>query len=320
MTTFKKILCPVDFSEPSLRALDYLAGQRGTLFKLGATEIIVLHVIPSFEPRDATTPYDLVLEEVSRKKVLDSSLLHVEKLIRFHHNKFGNVKILVRNGEPREQVLQTLLKEKCDLAVMGTHGITGWRYLVLGSTTEGVVCESPCPVLVVCAGPHAQRKIEQTLQTILCPTDFSEPSKTALCLAGSLARDTGAQLRVLHVLEALEPELGIVSPKEFNDMRSSDAAQALIPILKETLPPELQNGENLFRLVSAGIPAPEIVKSAKEVEADLIVIASCGQSGWRRFIFGSVADEVMRTAPCPVLVVPSSPLATSSTETDERHF
>ena len=144
-------------------------------------------------------------------------------------------------------------------------------------------------------------------RTILHPTDLSEHSRYAFEVARSLAGGSAARLVLLHVSpnvavparEALrEPEPG----KEYYDRlrgelrRLQEAAAAV--------PSECR--------VAEGHPATEILRTAREVGADLIVMGTHGRTGLRRLLMGSVAEQVVRQAPCPVLTVSISPHPTET--------
>jgi nucleotide-binding universal stress UspA family protein len=138
------------------------------------------------------------------------------------------------------------------------------------------------------------------LHAILYTTDFSESSKSAFPLAYSLARDHGSRLIILHVVPAGTYELANLAQlglgecaKQFDDDILHDL-QRLQP-LDDRVPLE-------YRLAK-GDPASSIIRVAKEQPCDLIVVGTHGRTGLRRALLGSVAEQVMRGAPCPVLVV-----------------
>ncbi len=143
---------------------------------------------------------------------------------------------------------------------------------------------------------------------ILCPVDFSEPSYEALQAADELARHFAAELSILHVV-SLVPTLSpsIASPRAFDVAKYQEeledsSKQALKDLIKDKISKELA----VRPLLLVGDAATEIVRVAEEENADLIMIATHGRSGWRRVIFGSVAEKVVRFAPCPVLTIRST--------------
>lgn len=137
------------------------------------------------------------------------------------------------------------------------------------------------------------------VRVILHPTDFSEHSDQAFRLACSLARDYHAELVVLHVLvHPVVPYGGVMTPPlpDLIDERATareklDTIQAPDPAF------------HLERLLEDGDPATGIIQVAQERKCDLIVMGSHGRRGFGRLLMGSVAEEVVRKAACPVLTV-----------------
>lgn len=143
------------------------------------------------------------------------------------------------------------------------------------------------------------------IRTILLPTDFSDCASHALPAATSLARLVNARLICLHVVEPVVPSVGwtpVAEPLPVADISAqleASAAQELPKIARG----EACAGLEVEDLIVRGEAAAEIVRVAKEKQVDLIVISSHGRTGLGRILFGSTAEEVVRHAPCPVLVV-----------------
>jgi len=135
------------------------------------------------------------------------------------------------------------------------------------------------------------------IRTILHPTDFSEGSAYAFRLAYAVARDSHARLILLHVFT---PPMLI-------------SGEALLPpdpeVLKVELRLQLQALKvedgciQVERRLEEGYPGSDIPRVARETKADLIVMGTHGRTGLGRLLMGSVAEQVMRKAPCPVLTV-----------------
>ncbi len=141
------------------------------------------------------------------------------------------------------------------------------------------------------------------VDSILCPTDFSKPAMEALESAIEISKIFLAKVHVLHVIEtsvypinlglpaeslaALERESEERTDKEFDKVRA---------VLKVS-------GVEYTLSTKRGMPADEVDKYAADNEIDLICIATHGRSGFDRFVFGSVAEKVIRRAPCPVLAI-----------------
>jgi len=132
---------------------------------------------------------------------------------------------------------------------------------------------------------------------ILFPTDFSKLGQAAVEMATSLARDRGATLVIAHVEE---PPLAYVGGELYYGIEEPDR-EDLERMLLEVVPTD-PNVRYEHRLVS-GAPARAIVDLAREEEVDLIVMPTHGRTGLLRLLMGSVAEEVVRKAHCPVLTV-----------------
>jgi nucleotide-binding universal stress UspA family protein len=140
------------------------------------------------------------------------------------------------------------------------------------------------------------------LKAVLVPIDFSGNNESALALAESLARDHGARLVLLHVV--LAPPF--VAPAEMEKaLQSPDAyRQELIDRIRAYRPkdPSL----TIEYHIVLGDPIAEIVETARATHCDLIVMNTHGRTGVRRLLMGSVAEGVLRKAPCPVITLRES--------------
>lgn len=138
---------------------------------------------------------------------------------------------------------------------------------------------------------------------ILFPTDFSTVSDEALRFATMLARDTGAKMLIVHVEE---PPTAYGGGDMYYGIPEPDTG-ALKRML-EALKPDDANVPYEHRMM-IGNPADEIVELARRENVDMIVLASHGRTGLLRFLMGSVAERVVREAPCPVLTVKAHQVA-----------
>lgn len=150
---------------------------------------------------------------------------------------------------------------------------------------------------------------------ILVPTDFSEPSDAALDYARALADKFGASLHLLHVIE----------PNYQTAALSNEAYIGTSPGIYEVLVKEAQSkfahrgfpadraGSRATTEVMTGISADTIVDFAADQQIDLIVMGTHGRTGLAHLLMGSVAEHVVRTAPCPVLTVRQAPAAQAVT-------
>ena len=145
------------------------------------------------------------------------------------------------------------------------------------------------------------------IKKILCPVDFSPPCYEALGRARELAAHFSATLTLLHVVSPIPviPNSTFPSAAHVPDLLSEmeeSARQSLADIEKELA----EAGVQCKSSVVHGAPADQIVAAASTEKSDLIVIATHGMTGWKRVLFGSVAEKVVRYAPCAVLTIRAS--------------
>lgn len=142
-----------------------------------------------------------------------------------------------------------------------------------------------------------------TIKKILCPTDFSEASLHGLDAAVDLAVLFQADLKVVNILPVMptsptDPNITFEVP-EFERILHKDSETKLNEILKAHVPATIK----AEAVLGHGNASKEIVRMAEEDSVDLIVIATHGYSGWHHLVMGSVAEKVLRHAPCPVFAV-----------------
>jgi nucleotide-binding universal stress UspA family protein len=133
------------------------------------------------------------------------------------------------------------------------------------------------------------------LRTILCPVDLAETCEPAFQLACSVARDRGACVLVLYVYPPPLCHAEVVARRQPDGYeeglwQSLQAYQANVP-------------QGVYHRLAEGDPAKEILRVAREADAELIVLGTHGRGGLPRLLLGSVAEQVIRTAPCPVLTI-----------------
>src|ERR1700730_12594829 len=203
MLEIKLILCPIDFSEFSVRAYQHaLSLAEHYRAKLVAQHVVELWRYPYADYAASLGDYEKfswALREGGR-----------ERLREFVEN-YTNDKILpelvVHDGVAADSILSFAQARKADLIVMGTHGRRGFDRLVLGSVTDRVMRTAPCPVLALSKQPHdssatgEERRRVHHLSRILFCTDFSEASERALNYAISATAEYDAELTLLHDLE-----------------------------------------------------------------------------------------------------------------------
>ncbi|PSQ78421.1 MAG: universal stress protein [Bacteroidetes bacterium QH_7_62_13] len=216
------------------------------------------------------------------------------------------------SDSPPDAIVNRAEEQDIDLVVMGTRGRRGMNRLLSGSVSEVVVRRAPCPVFTVLArdegaGPAINR--------VLAPVDLSDQSELVLNHAAALSESYAAPLDLLHVVEeAAYPNVYGLDPLAPSAPNVQDRAREAL----ETLASELDLRTDPVNVhVLAGNAARDIVEFAEDQVADLIVMATHGRTGLERFLIGSVAEKVVRRAPCPVFTLKSFGKSLVS-DTDER--
>jgi len=194
-------------------------------------------------------------------------------------------------------ILSQAEERAANLIVMGTHGLRGIDRLMLGSVTERVLRRARCPVLAVrkpahhvISSVHDPEPVH--LRKMLLCTDFSDHAHRASEYAVSMAKEYGAELTLLHVLEDVP--------------RSADLESATVKVakqLEEFIVPKAREGCTVKVMVRIGKPYQQIIELALEAQTDLVFMGVRGHGALDTAIFGSTAYRVIQLGPCPVLAV-----------------
>ncbi len=145
------------------------------------------------------------------------------------------------------------------------------------------------------------------IHRILAPTDFSELSKQVLKDALDLAQTFHAKLLLLHVAELPPYPIEGLVPSTLGANLLEDIERQATNELAAVLPEARSTKLDVARRVVIGLPYRKIVEVAEEAKVDLIIMATHGRTGLSHMVMGSVAERVVRTAPCPVLTIRPTP-------------
>lgn len=292
MLNLQRILVPTDLSASADEALRHAA----FLADWHDAELVLLNVagrhMHRYEEMRARFPFD--------GAALDR-ILQPEGDVERHlprHDELAIEQEQVEHASPATVIAEYADDQDVDLIVMGTRGRRGMDRLLMGSVAEEVVRTTACPVLTVRDG--AAVAPGQAFRRILVPVDFSEPSHLALDHAKELAMTYGAEINLLHVVEDLMlPTAYGVEPIGFSVPDIVDNSEdALRQLAEEEIGYEHVVVESL-----PGYPSTTILDYIDERDVDLVVIATHGRTGIDRLLLGSVAEKVVRRAPCPVFTV-----------------
>lgn len=305
---FRRILVPLDFSGLSRQALNFAV----PLARKHHAKITLVHVVPPVSVMATVPGEGAYLPIDNNKTLLKSARVHLDKLAGRLLPRTLLGRKIVREGNAAYEVVEVAKKFRTDLIVLSTNRRSGLERVVFGSTAERIVRHAHCPVLTVRRRINAPAKrmlIQEKpvypeglpWKKILVPLDFSLTSLRALEVAVPLARDCGARLYLLNVIEPNPYSSGmdgsiLVMP---DTTVTWDAKNQLPRIAEYYVPKSVPATSLVLRGRAAGV----IVEAAVKNRVDLIVLSTHGHTGLDRLLMGSTAEHVVRHAQCPVLVV-----------------
>jgi nucleotide-binding universal stress UspA family protein len=298
----RRILCPVDFSDCSTRALEH-AVRVASFFD---ATVHALHVVPSlFEAIEPVLAAPAHAPEGLREKAMRELAEFVAPFREWH----VPIEPCVSFGNPAREIEAKTAELPADLLVMGSHGRRGLSHLLLGSVTEKLMHRADCPVLAVGAGQTTVPEAPP-YRRILCPTKLAPGSERAVDFALALAARSDASVEVLHVIESMPPAVDgrpLEGAPEIEALRARKIAEA-DGALRRSIAPGLGNWCAVSQRVATGDPAPAIVEAARTGRAEVIVMG-VHATAIDRALFGSTIHRVLRDAPCAVLIIRYPPMA-----------
>ncbi len=289
MINIKRILCPIDLTQPAGHVLHYAFA----LSRTYEAELILLYC-ESGAPTEGTSQ-----KLNAYKAELFESILF-EQIGAPDLNPSQWRTLVVETDEIGEEITRVAEVEGADLIVMRSRR-RPHRAALLGSTAETVSRRAPCPVLVMHNDEHewVSEGLQIDLKRILIAYDFSDYSELALRYGLSIAQEHQAELHVLHVLpprSVNEPEIA------WSPLKNESAYHNAARRLQRAVPAEAYLWCRIRHVVSEGQPYRELLNYAENNEIDLISVGAHGAGFGMRALFGSNVDRVLRQSPCPVLV------------------
>jgi nucleotide-binding universal stress UspA family protein len=285
----QRILCPVDLSPLSRRALETAVA----LARAWDAVVDVLEVIDtSLLPGVAT----------GSRAMVDLSGYQQEFDAFVQATEASDVKITrqVVEGRTPAAIVDAAAGLRTDVIVMGTHGRHGFDRFVLGSVTARVLRKAPCRVLAVPPPPTGAAPAWPPARSIVCPVDFSSSSLAALEEAVAWAKQFAARLTAVHVLEwpfgDWHHEAFPFPIEELGRSLEDQARQRLHQCVVDakTMAEEI---------VLVGKPARALVDFVSDRPPDLVVMGATGRGALGLALLGSTAERVIVQSPCPVLTL-----------------
>src|SRR6185436_866473 len=293
MFPLRTILCATDLGEAADPAID----QAAALAAREGADLIVLHVVP--------VPVVLPSTAVEVAPLVDPTIIQaqaqegLEQQLARHPAASATREVLRASASIADEILQRAGSLQADLLVVGSHRQSTLERVLLGSTAAAIVRHARLPVLV------ARRSAGRG--KVVAATDLSLGSLPALRAAAEEARRRQARLVAVHALDLPPSAQGLggaaVVPAPPDDPRSPSAQRQQA---EQRLTAFLQKAEvSAEPVVAEGAAATSVVALAEQSGVELVVVGTHSKGRLQRVLLGSVADAIVRKAPCSVLTVPA---------------
>lgn len=264
-----RVLVPLDGSRRAEAALDAIA----PWVRRGKAELRLLRV-----QRGAAAPVE--------------ARAYLEALYRRLREDGIEAAFDLQAGDPARVIARYATEARADLVAMATHGREGWNRLVRGSVAEQILRRADLPVLVCREG-----RIPSAGGTLVVALDGSALAEEILAPAVRLARPLGMEMDVVRVAVPV-----IVAPGGVGEIPFTFEPEDPKPYLEQICASLAARGVPVRAVPLSGRAATEILNYAERARASFICMTTHGRTGLSRLIMGSIAEEVVRHAPCPVLV------------------
>jgi len=297
MIEINRILCPIDFSGYSERALMYA-------MRMAAwhnAQLRVLHVMPP-PPSGTTTELAASCRDMTSHNLQAA----VER------RRLAGVDItteLVESDDPAARIIECADSFDADLVVTGSHGRTGIERVLLGSVVEALLHRCGRPVLAIPSHLEDGRAGEPIrFARIVCAVDFAAASLNALTYAIAIAEESDARLTLLHVIDVPPEFKHHPEPPDFNvDPIRAEAEAECLTRLRALVPDGARDYCTIETAVIEGGVSRQLLRMSAAANADLVVLGVHGRNAFDLAFFGSTSKDVIRQARCPVLIVPAGP-------------
>lgn len=305
-----KVLLAIEqtrISEGAIRMLSKLSLPRHS-------DLFLLHVNPIPQPITGLAKERLLkitqhVQEI-QKEALEQARQFLRKVEKRFSGQDVHVHPLVKKGYPGEEILNVIHNNNIDLVVLGTRGFSKATGFFLGSVSQWVLQEAPCSVLIA-RNMSREKKRNEGLKLLLA-TDGSPDSRAAVEFVKTMALPSSSRITLVHVVKkhVYETERALTADsadeqefsqlaEEFLEIRGREGAKLLEQTRKALSSHDIPIQERLVH----GNPAAEILKAARYMQANFIVVGSRGTTGVKRMFMGSVSTKVSHSAGCPVAVI-----------------
>ncbi|MBI2213790.1 MAG: universal stress protein [Acidobacteria bacterium] len=277
-----RILVPVDFTDTSTVALA-TARRLAEGYDAEMLALFADTFVPPIAYADVPVGwYDENLDELK-----GAATTRLVSYLREHVGEVAKWEARVVTDTPVHAILATANEWNADLVVMGTHGWSGWRRVLLGSVAESVLHELDVPIVTIRHRDGEPATGINGIKRLLCPVNYSEVAREAIAVAGSIAEAFDGEIYVVHVIEAERTE-----PHEGD-----------LDALREWIPHEMRHRCLYKELVIHGHAAEMVIDLAAKLESDMIVVGAQHRRFVDTTVIGTTTERILRHAGCPVITV-----------------
>lgn len=292
---FKKVVIPLDGSPLASLILDHIP----YLLPTPETEFILVQVIEAWR-------YAFNAEGVAAPNIAnylqENAEAYLKQQLDLLRAQGYEAQAYVARGDAAHEILHIAAMTGADLIAMTTHGRSGLAHWALGSIAERVLHESTLPVLLV---REASNIATAGVRHLLVPLDGSPQAEQVFTPAMNLAKDLGAELLLLRAIPT--PDEGNQRLLFANKEAATTAFQKWLAEAEEYLGQLAQQfqsaGITTAYQASLGDPVQVICDAIAEKKIDMVVLSTHGRTGMSRWYYGSVANKLLRTVQCPLLMV-----------------
>lgn len=293
-----KVLVPLDGSPQAEEALPYAKA----IGRDEGTSITLYHVV------DLET---LERHDPDHAPFIEQMLMRAETRARdyLHSLQTNSLSVVPRTdvklgtGPAAKTIVDDAVSGGYDVIAMSTHGRSGLERWVLGSVADKVLHSTTLPLLLVHPGePTPTQAPEVTLRRVLVPLDGSELAEQAIPYAIELAKRLNVHIELLRVVRyQMGAGFGLYV-EDPSGMLEEAVKSYLSEIEKQVREKGVQTSANVLW----GFPGARVVDAAQAEPGTIVVMSSHGRSGVGRWVLGSIADKIVRSADVPVLIVHST--------------
>lgn len=284
---FRRALIPLDGSKAAAQIIEQIE----VVLPPGLREVLLIHVAPKVHFNEGRVAI-LVEREVREREA------ELRKIAAKLQASGVLARVIIRRGDPVEQIVYTAIEEAADVIAMTKLGFSAIGRILVGSVADKVVRHSPVPVLLVRAGSFWRRGAQATPpEKILVPLDGSHRALGILTSVQKLARGFGSRITLLYV--ACDKQNGVL-PYEDLDRPPASVVEKQMRKAAARL---RKKGARVSVAVLRGDPAEQILRLQRAQRFDLIAMSTHGRSGFERWLLGSVTEKVLKAADVPLMVL-----------------